>query len=646
MPDDVVNHDSDVQLTLFLSYGRPDRAFAEKIAAGLRDAGFVVWWDALIEGGAAFARSIEAALDTADVVVVLWSEASVQSDWVRDEAGRGRDRKRLVPISIDGSHPPLGFRQYHAIDMTKWRGKESPEFGMLVRSIVTAAAGQAGAAPVVAAAPAGKAVPRRAVLAAAVGTTALIAGGGGLVAWKWGALGAAGPSPNSVAVLPFKNLSSEQDQLYFSDGLTEEVRASLARNDRLQVLAATSSEVARDHKEDAVTIARRLDVAYLLEGSVRRAGDVVRISAELTDGKTGFGRWANSFDRKITDIFAVQSEIARLVAEALSVQMATAAPAPGGTTNVPAYEAFLRGRAMFYSAHDEATDRAALDQFDLALAADPNFAMAYAARSRSLAAIAAEYAKATELHGLYTQAIEAASRSIALAPDLAEGHLALGNAIYTGRLDVSGARASFDRAYQLGHGNADLVLLYALYCSRAQRPDDARRAIARAILLDPLNPRTYRAAGSIDYAARLYADGLAPLDRALALNPKIANAYYYIGACQVQRGRLREARAAFDKEPHALFRLSGLAIVDNRLGNAAAARQAMAQLVAELGDNGLYQQAEVLAQWGDTSGALERLEKARSVGDSGLIYLATDPLLDPLRGSPRFTALLKALRFS
>ena len=634
--------DPSKRFTVFLSYSRSDRAVAERLAGALGKAGCEVWWDALIEGGAVFTKSIETALDAADAVVVLWSKSAIQSDWVRDEAARGRDRKRLVPITIDGSEPPLGFRQYHATDMTKWHGKETADFLMLVRGIETVA-GQAGDMPVPAAA---SAIPRRTVLAAGLGAAALAVGGGGVLAWRSGWVGGAAPSATSVAVLPFKNLSSDKDQAYFSDGLTEEVRAALARNDKLQVLAATSSEAAREHKEDAITIARRLDVAYLLEGSVRRSGDTLRISAELTDGKTGFGRWTESFDRKIADIFAVQSEIARLVAEALSVQMETAAPAPGGTSDVAAYEAFLRGRAMFYNAHDEATDRAALAQYDVALAADPKFAMAHAARSRSLAAIAVEYGKASELRPMYDAAIAAASRAIELAPDLAEGHLALGNAIFNGRLDVAGARASYDRAYALGHGNADLALLYAIYCSRAGRANDARQAIGRAVALDPLNPRTYRAEGSIAYAARRYADGIAALERALMLNPQISNAWYYIGACQLQLGQVRQARDAFAKEPHAFFKLSGLAIAEQRLGNTPVAKKAMADLIADLGDNALYQQAEVLAQWGDTNGALTALERARAVGDSGLVYLATDPLLDPVRSDPRFAALKAALHFA
>ena len=619
--------------TAFLSYARAERPRAEKLVAALEKAGIHVWWDGLIEGGEAYAETIETALDEADAVIVLWSKASIHSDWVRDEAARGRDRKCLVPVSIDGSEPPLGFRQYHTIDLSKWHGKvDDPQFVAVLRCI-EALGGTPHSAPRTL-----LAIPRsrRGVLAG-TGVAAAVIAGGGLFAWRQGLIGG-GEEGNSVAVVPFANLGGDPAQSYFSDGLTEEIRAALARNDALRVLAATSSNTARAHKEDAITTARRLGVAFLLEGSVRRSNDVVRISAELIDGKTGFSRWANSFDRKLSDILNLQSEIARMVAEALSMRIGDAEPLPGGTTNTESYESFLRGREMFNNASDEAADRAALAQYDLALAADPRFARAHAARSRSLAALAAQYAKAEELRPLYDSAITAARRAVAIAPTLAEGHLALGYALFTGRLDIKGAAGPFDRAYALGQGDADILLLYALYCARAGRANQARMAVTRAIALDPLNPRAYRAAGSTDYAARRYASAMRPLKRALELKPDITGAHSLMGSALLQLGKVKEARAAFLAEPSIFFSLTGLAITEKRLGNDSAAKQAMARLVGEVGDSSLYQQAEVLAQWGEIDQAIATLERAKAVGDSGLIYLTTDPLLDPLRREARFVA--------
>lgn len=627
--------------TVFLSYSRSDEAKARNLAAALDAAGYEVWWDALIEGGAAYSLSIETALNSADAVLVLWSEKSIQSDWVRDEAAQGRERHRLVPLSLDGTHPPLGFRQYQVIDLAHWNGrKDGPEVDAIERAIATVA----GHTPVHPRPVAGP-LPRRRVLVAA-GAAAVVAAGGG--AWfAWDGAGFGGGATNlSIAVLPFENLGGDPNEAYFSDGLTDEIRNALTRIPSLRVLAGTSTEAASEDKKEPKAIARELGVQFLLAGSVQRAGDSVRIATDLIDGRSGFTSWSDSAVRKLTDIFAVQSDIARTVAEAMSVKVATTIPAPGGTANVQAYEHFLQGRALFNLAKDEATDRTALADFELAIAEDPNFALAHASRSRSLAALAAEHASPDQLKPLYDQAIAAARRSIQIAPMLAEGNLALGYALFAGRLDVAGARPFYDRAYELGRGNADIALFYALYCSRAGLPSKATEAVQQATALDPLNSRAFRAQGSVAYAARRYSEAVPPLRRALDLNPKMTFAHFLVGCAFLGLGRLGQARKEFIAEPETQFSLTGLAIVERKLGNPGAADKAFAGLVQDRGDSALYQQAQVLAQWGRNDDALTKLERARQVGDSGLIYVATDPLLDPLRKDSRFGNFMNSLHLA
>src|SRR5260221_4326990 len=385
-------------VTLFLSYSRQDEARAKRLAAALEQAGYAVWWDALIEGGTAYSRSIAEALETADIVIVLWSRHSIDSDWVKDEAGHGRERHRLVPLSLDGSQPPLGFRQYQVIDISHWRGRgAAPEIRAIERAIGSAL-GSGHAVHSTAPAP----ISRRGMLVGGSAVTAAIAAAGGTwFVWERGLL-FGGAAPLSIAVLPFRNINGDPSQDYFADGLTEEVRNALTRIDALRVLASTSSEKANEHAGDVKAIAARLGVSYLLTGSVQRAADTVRIAVDLADGRTGFSRCSQSVDRKLTDIFAVQTEIARLVAQAMSVQVATAQPAPGGTKNVDAYEHYLQGRSLFNLAKDEPTDRSALTHFEMAIAEDSGFALAHAARSRSLAAIAGEYANADQLKPLYS----------------------------------------------------------------------------------------------------------------------------------------------------------------------------------------------------------------------------------------------------
>ena len=638
--------------TVFLSYARADQTQATKLAKALEEAGLEVWWDALIEGGAAFAKSIEAALESCNAVVVVWSRTSVASDWVLDEAAKGRDLRKLVPVSLDGTLPPLGFRQYHSIDLSGWQGNPAAaEIERVVRG-VAAAARQAAHRPHTAESAPAHGITRRGVLVAAAGTA--LAGAAGLVAWQQGLIGSRRVvTGNSVAVLPFANLSGDVSQAYFSDGLSEELRATLARNAQLLVMAQASSAKFRDRKDDAVTIAAKLGVAFLLDGSVRRSGDIVRVAADLIDGATGFSRWSQSFDRVMHDIFAVQSEIANTVANALVAQVTPGAEpgdgnalaASGGTTNFAAYDAYLRGRALYDLSVDEASERAALAQFEAAIAADPSYAAAHAARARSLTAIANQYGEVGQLAGLYDAAIASAQRAIAIAPDLADAHSTLGFTLFQGRLDARAAREPFERSRQLGAGEATVMARYAQYSARTGRKREAAEAMQRALLLDPLNPLIHRAAGSIEYAARNYAASIPPVRKALELNPRMSRANAAIGDALLMLGRIEDARAAYAAEPVEDFRLTGAAIVEHRLGNAAAARAAMTKLVADLGDRVLYQQAEILAQWGDQDASIARLQRALEIGDSGLIYARNDPLLDPLRNDPRFAQLLNSIGF-
>jgi len=628
------------QPTVFLSYAHGDHAKAERLAKALQQAGYTVWWDALIEGGSRYAATIDEALQAADAVIVLWSKHSIDSDWVRDEAAQGRDRHRLVPLSLDGTHAPLGFRQIQVIDLSRWRGHAATSQFEAIRRAIATAMGQSPPQPRMAA----QAVSRRGALAIAGGAAAVTAGGG-LIAWETGLIGAAPAAARTIAVLPFKNLSGDPGQAYVSDGLTEEIRSALSHNAGLLVLASTSSNTVRDDAGDARSIARKLKVAYLLDGSVQRAGDRVRVATNLTNGKTGFSEWSQRVERKFGDIFALQSEIARSVSEALSVRMATDAPALGGTRSARAYEAYLRGKALYNLAQGEASDREARADFEIAVTADPNFALAHAALSRVLASLAASSASASELKPLYTRAIAEAERAIDLAPTLPQAQLALGYAKFAGFLDVRGARASYDKAYQYGRGDADIVLLYALYCVRARRFGEARDAIDRALALDPLNPRTHRAAGSIAYSSRDYDLAIAHFRRALALNPGMTNARGMLAYSLLQKGQLDDARVAATAEKKAMFKYTALAAVEHRAGNGAAAQKALDALVAEEGDAALYQQAEIMAQWGRADDSIALLNKARAVGDSGLTSITTDPLLDPIARDPRYRAFVRELGF-
>ena len=630
------------RLTVFISYARDDEAKAQAVIEALVSRGIAVWWDGLISGGDSFAERIEQALADADVVVVLWSKNSSHSNWVRDEAGFGRDRNRMVPVSIDGSEPPLGFRQFQSIDLSHWHGSVSaPEFEALCHSICVVA----GSPETEAHSKRRRFVMSRRQALVSSGAVALVALGG-TAYW----LSGSGPAQAvSIAVLPFRNLSEDPGDVYFSDGLAEEVRATLSRIDQLAVAAQTSSDKFRDDRADAKSMAKALGVAYLIEGSLRRSPETIRVATSIVDGKSGFDKWSQSFDRKSSDSLAVQSDIAAFVTDALLAGLdkdKRASERVGGTKKGEAFDEFLRGAAAYRVAGGKDSDFAALNHFDRAISIDPKYAAAHAARSRTLTVIANNYAAESEIPDYYRRSIAAARTSIQLAPTLAEGHSALGFVLFNGQLDAKGAAAPYERSYQLGYGNAEILSAFATFAARVGRFDEGRVAIARAEQLDPLNPTVFRNAGFLEYAARDFAAAENQFRTALAINPKSSNVRAGLGDVALARGDMDAARSHFSEEGDVASRLRGLAIVDMKLGDARSAEIKYAGLIKEGGDTVHYQQAQVLAQWGRKEDALTQLEQALARRDAGLVRLRNDPLLDPLREDARFAKIEQTIGFA
>jgi len=636
---------------VFLSYTRPEIDHAQRVIRLLEGAGYEVWWDGLLTGGDTYLPTTEAALEGADCIVVLWSETAVESHWVRDEAQRGRERGCLVPLSLDGTMAPLGFRQFQLIDISGWKGKPGTPHAESILAAVAAQCGDASDDSVAVAPHAfegggGLSSTRRNAVLGAAG----ILGLAGLGAWQVGLFG--GPSGGSVsmAVLPFANLTGDPEQKWFSDGISGELRGVLARNPRLQVSAPTSS--AMGEGDDDFAIARALGVENILRGSVQLADDTVRISAELVQIRDGLLLWSNRFDRTFADVFAVQTEIAEKVALSLIAEIASEDDAllsldeqsgVGGTENIVAYEAYLRGLAFFDLSAGIDTDRAALAQFDAAIAADPLYAAAYAMRANMLAGVANATSDASEIAALYDQSIAAAERAIEIEPKLAKGHLALGFALNNGRLDRAAAYPHFQSAQQLSPGDADTQRSVAIFYAYGEQQALATEMIDRVLELDPLNARAFRTAGFIGLFARDYDAVIARMERALELNPELASAQFAIGNARFMQADYAAALEAFEAETVPLFSQVGSAITHFKLGNQAAAQQAFDAMTAQYGDAGLYQQAQIHAQWGDFDAAIRELEQALAKSDPGMLFAPNDPLLDPLRGDPRLTRLLSQL---
>ena len=638
---------------VFVSYKKEDRRRVQRLVDGLTAEGVAVWWDVHIEGGAAWREEIRAKLEAAACVVVVWSEGSVGPDghFVQDEAAFANRRGVYLPVAIDAVAPPLGFGQQQVLPLVGWRGNRRDHRFREVLASVLALVGTTGGPATGVDAPARqvRAVGRAWIVAAAAAAIAVLA----ILAAGWGApficsaarvacpvspFAARAPA-NTLAVLPFANLSGDPGQDYFSEGLSEEVLSRLAQIPQLQVVGRTSSFTFKGAKADSRAIAAKLGVAYIVDGSVRREGDTVRVTAQLVEAKTGFERWSQTYDRKVQDIFAVQSDIAEAVARALSVQLAAPGKAAlelAGTANPEAYDDYLRGRRLFEAGGGEMNQRDALAKFDTAIAADPRFAAAHAARSRTLLLMANQFLPADQLRGAYDDAIASARRAVELNPRLPETQASLAQALKYGTRDFAAAQLAYERALAVGGvGDASVLLGYGQFECEIGNTAAGLKALRRAVTLDPLNPLAYKALGLGSLSARDYPQTISAMRRALELSPGIDGARAAIGEALVLMGRPAEARSEFALEPEDWQRLTGQAIAFQRLGDRAAAQAALAELKAD-GDANAYQLAQVYSQWGDADAAFGSLNTAFRIGDAGVEMLKTDPLMAPLHHDPRF----------
>lgn len=638
---------------VFLSYSRDDKPKARKIHDLLQASGISVWWDDMLEGGTRFHEVTEFHLENAGAVVVLWSKISVASHWVHDEATRGRDRGVLVPVSIDGALPPLGFRQFQWLDLDcDAEIAKSDEAGKLVRAVKAKLAAPADsarsdppfAAQVEAAGTTSIGTPtRRGMLIGGAGIA--IAGAAGLGAWGSGVFTGAG-GPKRLAVMPFSITAPETGAGAIIEGLAQEVRTRLSRNPLLHVAAQTSSEALSASGKTASAICEELRVDYLLTGGVSLDGERLAVSGELIEGQSDRTVMPISEAGPLASVLTLQGKIASdVIRELTRADEAEDISRSGGTLDVAAYDAFLRGKELYGAGTSEQTDREALARFDDAIRIDPAYAAAHAMRGRTLALIGNLYGSANETRRMYEDAIGFAREATRLAPLFAGGFGVLGDILANRQLDMKAARAPFDTSAKLGEGDAAILSRFALFEARMGDFARGREAIERALALDPLNPGVLRFAGTIEYYSGAYEAAIRRYEDALTIQENMSYARYLVGLAHMASGNDRAAKASFEKERRLVWRETGLAIVEHRLGNQAAAREQFEALKQAKGNSSNYQYMQVLAQWGEQDAALDAMDAAWEQRDSGLVEFRNDPLLDPIRPNPRFTTMLAQIGF-
>jgi adenylate cyclase len=579
---------------VFVSYSRADKARVAPLVAAIEAKGWSVWWDPAIDAGQQFDDQIDAELQAASAVLVVWTPTSVASRWVRGEARDAAERGILVPVRFADARLPIDVRAIQTTDLDKWgEDPASAPFQDLLRSL-------------------GAVIKRQRASQSAK------AGAGSATA------ASAAPVPRvAICVLPFANMSGDQEQEYFSDGITEDIITDLSKVSALSVVSRNSAFMYKGKHVDVPKLARELKVGHVLEGSVRKAGGRVRITAQLVDGSSNDHVWAERYDRDLNDIFALQSEISEAIVKALKLKLLPEekkAIEERGTDSVEAYNLYLMARQSYISGHEADARRldAILRLCSRAIEIDPGYARAWA-----LMAIAQMTLRF--VHGRKgDDGLVPAERALAVDANLPEAHAVKARILAQhGRHDE--AAAEIDIALRLDPASYEVNRSAAYLRFRQQRLDEAIRYYEKSMSLmeTDLNSGSmlltcYTAVRNSEAALRVARITLSRTEKTLAQDPNNGTAMAY-GALAL--ATLGESERAKDWMNRTL-----LIDPDNM--------------------NARYNFACCLASFStetDIDAALKMLGPVFETLAAGFLnHAKADPDLDPLRADPRFIAMVAA----
>jgi len=445
----------------------------------------------------------------------------------------------------------------------------------------------------------------------------------------------------SIAVLPFVDLSQAKDQEYFCDGISEEILDALARVEGLRVVARTSSFSFKGKNADVGEIAQKLNVQNVLEGSLRREGNRIRITAQLINARNGFHIWSDTFERELQGVFAVQDEITRSIVDALKIKLAVAPPVrtPGSTE---AYDLYLKG--LYYSnKSDEENLRKSLSLFQQALDKDPNFARAWTGIIKVWEQLADAYVRPLEA---YPRVKEAASKALALDDKDAEAHCYLGEVKLLIDRDVAGAEAEIKRALQLDRNSATAHYFMSWLKLTQGDCDEGVNQIQEAEKLDPLSPMIIDSAAERYVAANRLDDAISAGKRVLQVDPNYIYFDSPLADAYREKGDLQEAVALYEKAQTVThFPSAGLAITYAKMGRLEDARRVLNQRIEKSRQQYVTADsiAAVYVALGDKEEAFRWLERAFDEHSAPMFYLACHPIFRALRSDPRFADLLRRM---
>jgi TolB-like protein/DNA-binding CsgD family transcriptional regulator/Flp pilus assembly protein TadD len=452
---------------------------------------------------------------------------------------------------------------------------------------------------------------------------------------------AAGSSPpeRSIAVLPFVNMSSDAEQEYFSDGIAEELLNLLAKVPELRVISRSSAFSFKGKNIALPEIARQLSVAHILEGSVRKAGNKVRIAAQLIEARSDTPLWSETWDRPFEDIFAIQGEIAATVVEKLKVTLLAEVP-QAQETDPAAYALVLQARYLGHRLTAEAFEQS-ITLHQQALAIDPNYAAAWSG-------LAHIYINQTS-HGLRpfeegaALSREAADKALAIDPDYAPAHAQLGSIVMDVDNDLAQAARHFDQALRLDPDRTSIIGDAALLLQSLGRLDEAIALQEYDRAHDPVDPRSHANLGENYVAAGRWSDAIASLETALRLAPDGIAAHHWIGLAWLFKGEAEAALEAFERESDEGFRVKGRALALYALGREDEYRATLDELIERWGEQRPAEVAQVYAWTGESDRAFEWLDKAAKHGHQHFAYIVTEPLFAKLCDDARWLPFLERI---
>jgi TolB-like protein/Flp pilus assembly protein TadD len=646
---------------VFVSYASPDAAVAGALVESLERHGIACWIAPRdVKAGALYADAIVRAISGAKALVLVLSESAIGSSHVGKEVERASSKNRpIIALRIDNA--PLTPALEYFLSESQWieaqsENRESAYARLIdaireperaVPGINPAATSPAGTAPAVHS----KGLRKR-ILLAAVLTVVAVAVAALLAGKSW--LGKRTPTEQpkiaatnvvgdkSIAVLPFTDMSEKKDQEYFADGMAEEILDLLAKLPGIRVIGRTSSFQFKGKTEDLRTIGHILGAAYVVEGSVRKSGDRIRITAQLINSDDGSHIWSETYDEASGDVLKVQDHIATSLVRALQVTVgADELQSRPTLQRTEAYDLYLRGRYAF-DRFDRSGFEAAAGHFQQALDLDPSLACAADWLANTLENLA-EWGYVQPVDG-FERARSAAQRALTLnsRSTMAHADLAAIDLVYD--WDWAAATRESEHALALGPHDSQAIGAAGMVQSALGRWDEGARRLGAAMAIDPLFAGWHEILGNTRFREDRYSEAEAELRKTLQISPTYASGHYYLGQILMLEGKLEEALREMQQEAPDSGRDSGLASVYHAMGRKADSDAALARVTKERAGDVAYEIAQAHAYRGEADQAFAWLDRAYDQKDIELYWIKGDRLLKSLEGDPRYKAFLQKMK--